>query len=78
VFRKFGDNLTDLSGSVGYTGEGEWTAKIAKKFKLPNKVISDSVQFRIDSQKKPSYTGKILTGMRNAFGGHSIEKGKMT
>jgi 6-phosphogluconate dehydrogenase len=78
AFRKFGDNLTDLSGSVGYTGEGEWTAKIAKKFKLPNKVISDSVQFRIDSQKKPSYTGKILTGMRNAFGGHSIEKGKMT
>ena len=78
AFRKFGDTLTDLSGSVGYTGEGEWTAKIAKKFKLPNKVISDSVQFRIDSQKKPSYTGKILTGMRNAFGGHSIEKGKMT
>ncbi len=78
AFKTYGDNLTDLSGSVGYTGEGEWTAKIAKKFKLPNKVISDSVQFRIESQKKPSFTGKILTGMRNAFGGHSIERGKMT
>ncbi|HMS22802.1 MAG TPA: NADP-dependent phosphogluconate dehydrogenase [Candidatus Levybacteria bacterium] len=78
AFKTYGDNLTDLSGSVGYTGEGEWTAKIAKKFKLPSKVISDSVQFRIDSQKKPSFAGKILTGMRNAFGGHSIERGKMT
>lgn len=77
-FKKFGNDLMDLSGSVGFTGEGEWTAKIAKKFKLPIKVIESSVQFRKDSQNKPSYAGKVLTAMRNQFGGHSIERGKMT
>jgi 6-phosphogluconate dehydrogenase len=77
-FKKFGNNLEDLSGAVGFTGEGEWTAKVAKKFKMPINVIEASVKFRKDSQKNPSFAGKVLTAMRNQFGGHSIEKGKMT
>src|SRR3990167_8462364 len=61
AFVKFGNDLKDLSGAVGFTGEGAWTVK-----------------FRIKSQKSPSFAGKVLTGMRNQFGGHSIEQGKMT
>ena len=77
-FEKFGNDLSDLSGSVGFTGEGEWTANVAEMFDQPVKVIRDSVEFRKESQDSPSFAGKILTAMRNQFGGHSIEKGKMT
>ena len=78
AFVKYGDDLNELSGAVGFTGEGEWTAKTAKKLNLPVKIIDGSVEFRKESQKEPSFAGKVLTGMRNMFGGHSIEKGKMT
>ncbi len=78
ALRKYGQDLKDVSGSVGFTGEGEWTAKTAKEFKVPAKIIEESFKFRVSSQKKPSFTGKLLTGMRNQFGHHSIEKGKMT
>jgi 6-phosphogluconate dehydrogenase len=78
AFVKFGDNLEELSGAVGFTGEGAWTAQVAKKLGFPAPIIEGSVKFREESQKNPSFIGKILTGMRNQFGGHSIEKGKMT
>ncbi len=78
AFKTYGTDLKDVSGSVGYTGEGEWTAATAKELKVPAKIIEESFKFRVASQKKPSFTGKALTGMRNSFGHHSIEKGKMT
>jgi 6-phosphogluconate dehydrogenase len=78
ALKKYGQDLKDVSGSVGFTGEGEWTAKSAKEFGVPAKIIEESFKFRVASQKKPSFTGKLLSGMRNQFGHHSIEKGKMT
>lgn len=72
AFEEFGDDLKDVSGSVGHTGEGEWTVKTAKKFSVETPIIKNSLKFRMDSAKKPSYTGKILTALRNQFGGHSI------
>ncbi len=78
AFVKFGNDLEDISGSVGFTGEGSWTAKVGKKLGFPISIIDGSVKFRVKSQKNPSFVGKILTGMRNQFGGHSIERGKMT
>lgn len=78
AFKKYGQDLKDVSGSVGFTGEGEWTAKTAKEFGVPAEIIEKSFKFRVASQKKPSFTGRLLTGMRNSFGHHSIEKGKMT
>ena len=78
AFKTYGTDLKEVSGSVGYTGEGEWTAATARELKVPAKIIEESFKFRVASQKKPSFTGKALTGMRNSFGHHSIEKGKMT
>lgn len=77
-FKEFGTDLAKLSGAVGYTGEGEWTAKTAKELGVPAQIIDESFEFRVKSMKKPSYTGKVLTAMRHQFGGHSIEPGKMT
>lgn len=78
AFLKFGQDLKLLSGSVGFTGEGEWTAKTAKELKVPAEIIEKSFEFRVKSQDNPSFIGKILTGIRNQFGGHTIERGKMT
>lgn len=77
-FKKYGDDLKELSGAVGYTGEGASTANVGKKLGFPMPIIDGSVKFRIQSQDNPSFVGKVLTAMRNQFGQHSIEKGKMT
>jgi glucose-6-phosphate 1-dehydrogenase len=78
----FGEDLKKVSGSVAYTGEGEWTVKTGKKWKMKLPVIEDSFKFRVHSKKTPTprpdsgqgYMGKILSVLRNQFGGHSIEK----
>ncbi|HEA84415.1 MAG TPA: glucose-6-phosphate dehydrogenase [Candidatus Wildermuthbacteria bacterium] len=70
AFDVFGQNLKGVSGRVSHTGEGEWTIKTAKKFKVAVDIISRSFAFRVNSLKKPSYTGQILSALRNRFGGH--------
>jgi len=72
-FKKYGQNLAKAAGSVQHTGEGEWTVKTAKKLGVPVPVIQASFDFRRQSVKKPSYTGKILSMLRHMFGGHSIK-----
>ena len=74
AFKIHGQNLKIVSGRVGYTGEGEWTVKTAKKFGIPLEIIGKSLRFRVFSQKKPSYTGKILSALREQFGGHTAVK----
>ena len=70
-YKKFGQELKDVSGSVAYTGEGEWTVKTGKKWKMELPAVADSFKFRVRSQKNPSYLGKVLSTLRNQFGGHS-------
>jgi glucose-6-phosphate 1-dehydrogenase len=74
AFDIYGEDLKAISGSVGYTGEGEWTVKTAREMKIKTKIIEDALQFRIESQKNPDYTGQILSALRNQFGGHKVEK----
>ncbi len=68
----FGEELNEVSGMVSHTGEGAWTVKTAKKLGVPVPIIKGAFDFRIKSVKNPSYTGKILSALRNQFGGHSI------
>lgn len=72
-FKTFGQKMKNVSGTVGFTGEGEWTVKTAKSLKIPVPVIEDSFKFRVASAQKPSYTGQLLSAMRNMFGGHAIQ-----
>ena len=71
-FNLYGDNLEEVSGSVGYTGEGAWTVKTAKEMKIKTKIITEALKFRVNSKKDPSYAGQILSALRNQFGGHSL------
>lgn len=74
AFEERGQSLKGVSGKVSHTGEGEWTVKTAKKLKVPIKIIEESFKFRVQSQKNPSYSGKILSALREQFGGHKATK----
>lgn len=72
AFELYGQDLKEISGKVGYTGEGEWTAQAAKELNLTAKIIEESFNFRVMSQKKPDFAGRLVSAMRNQFGGHPV------
>ena len=71
-FEEYGEDLKKASFAVSHTGEGEWTVKTAKELKVSTPVIKGAFNFRIQSKKNPSFTGKILSTLRAVFGGHKI------
>lgn len=75
AFELHGIDLKAVSGSVCHTGEGAWTVRTAKEEKVKAKIIEEAFKFRIASEKNPSYTGKIVSALREQFGGHDV-KGK--
>ena len=74
AFEQYGERLDGVSGKVAHSGECQWTVETAKELGLYLPVIETALQFRIDSQHNPSYIGQMLSGMRNAFGGHEVYK----
>ena len=77
AYEQYGRDLSGISGSAAQSGEGQWTVDAAKELGVPAPVIEDALEFRIQSQKNPSYTGKIISALRNQFGGHeAAEKEK--
>jgi glucose-6-phosphate 1-dehydrogenase len=75
AYSELGSDLEGVSGVVGHTGEGEWTIQTAKELDVPTPVIEDSLRFRVETERKPSYAGQVLTALRNAFGGHGLGPG---
>ncbi|MDO8594214.1 MAG: decarboxylating 6-phosphogluconate dehydrogenase [bacterium] len=74
AFKEQGESLRGISGEVSHSGEGLWTVQTAKELKVPVKVIKDSLDFRVKSKGNPSYTGQVVSALRNQFGGHSVRK----
>ena len=66
--------LADIQPVVADSGEGRWTAIEAVEQGIPAPVISLALQMRFASQDAESYPNKMLSMMRNAFGGHAVEK----
>lgn len=76
AYEEYGENLAAISGKIGHSGEGEWTAKTARELKVPAKIIEESFKFRVQSADKPSYTGKVVSALRGQFGGHSVKSAR--
>lgn len=82
AYKEEGVELTAISGEVSHSGEGQWTVAEAKNCvgkdgsskNIPASVIEASFQFRLDSTGNPSYTGQVVSALRNQFGGHSVKK----
>lgn len=71
-FEKFGEDLEKVTGSAAASGEGEWTVDVAEDLNIETPVIRSAVKAREATQKAPSYQGKIISTLRNQFGGHDI------
>lgn len=74
AYEQYGEDLEEISGSVSQSGEGLWTSQTAKELGVANPIIEGSVRFRQESQKNPSYTGRVISALRNQFGGHEVKK----
>ncbi|MBA4370371.1 MAG: hypothetical protein C0418_02195 [Coriobacteriaceae bacterium] len=72
AFQTHGDAMDGVSGAVGRTGEGEWTLRTAERLGVDARVIRSALEFRRESERDPSYAGRLLTAMRNRFGGHAL------
>ncbi len=72
AFELSGPELEGVSGSVRHTGEGAWTVKTGRALGIRARAIEQALRFRIESKKRPSFAGKILSALRGQFGGHAI------
>lgn len=73
AYIELGADLDKVSGSVGFTGEGEWTVAAAGEMGLEVKNIEQAFLFRVNSKNRPDYVGKVLTALRDQFGGHGLK-----
>ncbi len=74
AYKSYGTSLESISGVVNSTGEGEWTVRTAEELGVEVPVIKASFEFRQQSKQKPSYTGQVVSALRNQFGGHIVKK----
>ncbi len=74
AYEQSGPDLAGISGSAGQSGEGMWTLEAARELGVAVPVIQASFDFRLQSQKQPSYTGKIISALRQQFGGHAVKE----
>lgn len=67
-----GQALDHIAPVVADSGEGRWTAIEAIDLGVPAPVMTLALQMRFASQDAEGYPNRLLSLMRNAFGGHAI------
>ena len=66
--------LQGIAPYVADSGEGRWTVSEAVELGVPAIVITASLLERFRSRDSDSFVDKLLSAMRNQFGGHEIKK----
>jgi 6-phosphogluconate dehydrogenase len=62
--------LSEYSGFVQDSGEGRWTIQAAIEEAVPVEVLSASLYKRFRSRQEHTFAEKVLSAMRQKFGGH--------
>ncbi|MDF2882929.1 MAG: 6-phosphogluconate dehydrogenase, decarboxylating [Clostridiaceae bacterium] len=70
------EKLDSIKGVVNSSGEGLWTAEEALRLRVPAPVIIESLLMRYRSEQEDTFTGKVVSALRNGFGGHATIKNK--
>lgn len=73
AFQKDG-HLDEMTGIMQSSGEGQWTVETGLELKVPTPVISMSLMMRYRSLQEDTYAGKVVSALRNEFGGHGVIK----
>ncbi len=63
-------DLSNFAGSVQDSGEGRWTVMAAIEEAVPADVLSASLYTRYRSLQEHTFAEKVLSAMRDKFGGH--------
>lgn len=67
--------LEGIDGFVAESGEARWTIETAKERGIPLPAIEASFDVRLKSQQgEVNFATKLLSAMRNKFGGHQLNK----
>jgi 6-phosphogluconate dehydrogenase len=62
--------LAHFTGYVQDSGEGRWTIMAAIEESVPAEVLSAALYTRFRSRQNQPFGEKLLSAMRNKFGGH--------
>ncbi len=71
---KHNPNLDGIAPFVPDSGEGRWTVFEAIDLNISAPVITESLIRRLRSREENNMTDRMLSVMRNAFGGHAVKK----
>jgi 6-phosphogluconate dehydrogenase len=66
--------LEGIPGVVQDSGEGRWTVQQAVESGVAAPVITLSLYQRFLSRQQDAFSNKVLTALRNKFGGHAMGK----
>ncbi len=66
--------LKEISPHVADSGEGRWTVAEAIEVGCAIPVITAALQQRFRSQAAENFGDKLLSALRNQFGGHNLER----
>lgn len=69
-------NLESYSGYVEDSGEGRWTIEAALEQSVPAEVLTSALYTRFRSRQEHTFAEKVLSAMREKFGGHLEPKTK--
>ncbi len=67
-------HLEQIKGYVEDSGEGRWTIQDAIDKDVPAPIMTLSLFTRFRSRQGESFAEKMLAALRNAFGGHAVQR----
>ena len=66
--------LEDIKPWVADSGEGRWTVFESIDLDVPAPIITLALQMRFASRDEENFSARMLSALRNQFGGHAIKK----
>jgi 6-phosphogluconate dehydrogenase len=66
------NTLNEITGEVGGGSTGSWAIEEAWKFGVPFETIAMSYAARLRSRQEDTFAGKVVSALRNEFGGHAV------
>jgi 6-phosphogluconate dehydrogenase len=66
--------LEGMEAYVSDSGEGRWTVFEAIDLNVSAPVITESLIRRLRSREQNNFTDRMISIMRNEFGGHAVKK----
>ena len=69
--------LKDVKGVVDATGEAKWAVEKALNLGISIPIIALSLMVRNNSKDEEKFSCKVVSALRNGFGGHTVIKEKL-